>query len=254
MEPTVSYPNYAPPNSPWARVLPDLPAQREPQTPSEQTPPDQLVEASEFSGGAHEATDVGPTEVAAPPVAAPDDETDEANEANETDEADVLEAGAPVEELDAEPDPAPQAQEPETSAAEAQEPETAVTEAEASPVETPEAAAAPMEAPAVEPAEEAGPLRPGDVSEAPIALWDPAQAAALKERFALVLPLFVDDPAAAVTAAIAVVDEAVDDLAAALRGQHAALDPRAMTETPDTESMRIALRGYRSFLDRILAL
>jgi len=224
----VSYPNYAPPNSPWARVLPDLPAQREPQTPPEQTPPDQLVEASEFSGGAHEATDVESTEVAADPGDAP------------ADDAGVLEAAALVEDLDTGPDPTPEPEpEPEPTAVDA--PDAAAPPVEPPPVEPPVAEAPPpvaeappsVDAPPVEPVEEAGPLRPGDVSEAPIALWDAAQAAALKERFALVLPLFVD---------------------AALRGQHAALDPRATTDTPDTESMRIALRGYRSFLDRILAL
>ena len=32
------------------------------------------------------------------------------------------------------------------------------------------------------------------------------------------------------------------------------LDPLRETANPDTESMRMAMRGYREFLDRILAL
>jgi hypothetical protein len=33
-----------------------------------------------------------------------------------------------------------------------------------------------------------------------------------------------------------------------------AIDPRRATETPDTEALRIAMRGYRDSLERLLAL
>ncbi len=47
---------------------------------------------------------------------------------------------------------------------------------------------------------------------------------------------------------------AVHDLADSLLAEQAGLDPHKTNATPDTESMRIAMRRYREFLDRILAL
>ena len=65
---------------------------------------------------------------------------------------------------------------------------------------------------------------------------------------------FVDDPVAALTRAHDLITEAVDDLSEALLAERDQLDPLRTTSTPDTESMRMAMRGYREFLDRILAL
>jgi hypothetical protein len=102
----------------------------------------------------------------------------------------------------------------------------------------------------------AGPLRPGDVDETRIALWADAStdAEAFRVRIREAGNLFVDDPNFAVTAAASVVTDAVDALAAALRRQHAELDPRHRSDNPDTESLRVAVRRYREFLDRVLAL
>jgi hypothetical protein len=102
----------------------------------------------------------------------------------------------------------------------------------------------------------AGPLRPGDVPETRIAPWgDPsADAEAFRARIREAGNLFVDDPNFAVTAAAAVVTDAVNALAAALQRQHAELDPRRASDNPDTESLRVAVRRYREFLDRVLAL
>ena len=65
---------------------------------------------------------------------------------------------------------------------------------------------------------------------------------------------FVDDPHEAVTRAAAVVTDAVQALAGALAAQGADLDPRNVVEKPDTEALRVAIRRYREFLDRVLNL
>jgi hypothetical protein len=55
-----------------------------------------------------------------------------------------------------------------------------------------------------------------------------------------------------------VVTEAVNTLAStlaqALLDAHADLDPTEASAYPDTESLRVAIRGYREFLERVLAL
>ena len=65
---------------------------------------------------------------------------------------------------------------------------------------------------------------------------------------------FVDDPEAALTRAHDLVTEAVHELTESMLAERDELDPLRGTGTPDTESMRMAMRGYREFLDRILAL
>ena len=47
---------------------------------------------------------------------------------------------------------------------------------------------------------------------------------------------------------------AVHALADALIAEQVSLDPHESDMTPDTEAMRIAMRGYRDFLERVLAL
>ena len=65
---------------------------------------------------------------------------------------------------------------------------------------------------------------------------------------------FVDDPERALTRAHDLLTDAVNELTEALLAERDELDPLRGTATPDTESMRMAMRGYREFLDRILAL
>jgi len=59
---------------------------------------------------------------------------------------------------------------------------------------------------------------------------------------------------AALTRAHELLTEAVNELTEALLAERDELDPLDGKATPDTESMRMAMRGYREFLDRILAL
>ncbi|HEV7897234.1 MAG TPA: hypothetical protein VGP31_05260 [Planosporangium sp.] len=153
--------------------------------------------------------------------------------------------------------------------AEVAEPATAVAETPASVAEESaeesaeiapaDAAPAEIQAPAAtdEPAtadEPAARLRPGDITETRIMLWSDPDAEAFRSRIRQAGNLFVDDPNFAVTAAATVVSEAVSALAAALQRQHAELDPRRSCDIPDTESLRVAVRRYREFLERVLAL
>ena len=64
----------------------------------------------------------------------------------------------------------------------------------------------------------------------------------------------MDDPVAALTRAHDLLTDAVNELTESLLAERDELDPLRATSTPDTESMRMAMRGYREFLDRILAL
>ncbi|UQU63108.1 hypothetical protein COUCH_29395 [Couchioplanes caeruleus] len=99
-----------------------------------------------------------------------------------------------------------------------------------------------------------GPLRPGDVRQESIAFWDEAASAQFRAEWHEVKAQFVDDPVAALTRAHALLTEAVQELGEAMLAERDRLDPLGDDAVPDTESMRMAMRGYREFLDRILSL
>jgi hypothetical protein len=98
------------------------------------------------------------------------------------------------------------------------------------------------------------PLRPGDVHESPITFWDEAAVEQFRSEWHEVKAQFVDDPVAALTRAHDLLTEAVHELTESMLAERDELDPLRGTATPDTESMRMAMRGYREFLDRILTL
>jgi len=99
------------------------------------------------------------------------------------------------------------------------------------------------------------PLRPGDVAQTSIAIWQPDALAAIREQIREVQARFVDEPAEAVAQIRALVSDAVHTLADALLAEQlGSIDPHQRTDHPDTESLRVALRRYREFLDRVLAL
>ncbi len=100
----------------------------------------------------------------------------------------------------------------------------------------------------------AGPLRPGDVAETPIAVWDQRAAQEFRTQWHEVKARFVDEPEAALEEAQQLVGRAVQQLADTLLAEQVDLDPRRGGDAPDTEAMRVALRRYREFLDRVLAL
>jgi hypothetical protein len=97
-------------------------------------------------------------------------------------------------------------------------------------------------------------LRPGDVPAGHIAFWDDDATRHFRAAWHEVKAEFVDDPVAALTRAHDLLTDAVNELTEALLAERDELDPLRGTATPDTESMRMAMRGYREFLDRILAL
>ncbi|GIH04995.1 hypothetical protein Rhe02_30620 [Rhizocola hellebori] len=97
-------------------------------------------------------------------------------------------------------------------------------------------------------------LRPGDIDESVIAVWDPDVAERYRDAFRDIQAHFVDEPEAALGEAQDLVAEAVQALADALLAEQVSLDPHEQDANPDTEAMRIAMRGYRDFLERVLAL
>jgi hypothetical protein len=99
-----------------------------------------------------------------------------------------------------------------------------------------------------------GPLRPGDVAEGQIAFWDDDAVRHFRAAWHEVKAEFVDDPVTALTRAHDLLTDAVNELTEALLAERDELDPLRGSATPDTESMRMAMRGYREFLERILAL
>ncbi len=77
----------------------------------------------------------------------------------------------------------------------------------------------------------------------------------LQSRWNSIQISFVDDPRASVKKADELLSEAVEWVEQAFTAQRTALDEK-WTNQPDasTEDLRIALQGYRSFLNRLLAM
>lgn len=100
----------------------------------------------------------------------------------------------------------------------------------------------------------AGADRPGagGVPTDAATLFAPEAAQGFRDRWRDVQLRFVDDPRAAVGEAQALVDEAMEALATALREQKSRLGGWQESGEADTEQLRVAVRGYRDFLDRVL--
>jgi hypothetical protein len=89
----------------------------------------------------------------------------------------------------------------------------------------------------------------------PPAVAEPASGLAqLQERWLAIQSDFVDDPRRSVNAAAELVTEAIGLLVAEIRDREASLRGTWDTADADTEVLRTALREYRSFLDRLVAL
>jgi hypothetical protein len=88
-------------------------------------------------------------------------------------------------------------------------------------------------------------------------LLDPETAQRLRDRWRDVQLRFVDDPRAALGEARGLVGEAVDSLTTALTEQRSRLDTDGGAGTDgdagETERIRVAIRHYRDFLDRVVA-
>jgi hypothetical protein len=105
-----------------------------------------------------------------------------------------------------------------------------------------------------------GELLPGDVPEEPsLALFDGETTVRFRDRWQLLQLHFVDDPHAAAGLAAALVDDVVAALRDAVDRQRSTLadwqsGDGVDAHFGDTERLRVAVRRYRDFLDRLLGL
>jgi hypothetical protein len=105
-----------------------------------------------------------------------------------------------------------------------------------------------------------GQLVPGDVPDEPnVALFDAEMTDQFRDRWQRLQMDFVDDPQTAVGLAGALVDEVVTALREAVDRQRSALEEwhsghGVDAHAADTERLRVAVRRYRDFLDRLLSL
>ncbi|MEO3776952.1 hypothetical protein ABGB16_08875 [Micromonospora sp. B11E3] len=83
-------------------------------------------------------------------------------------------------------------------------------------------------------------------------LFEPAAAQGFRDRWRDVQLRFVDDPKAAAAEAQSLVEEAIQALADALAEQKNRLGDWQRAGADDTEQLRVAVRRYRDFLDRVL--
>jgi len=97
-------------------------------------------------------------------------------------------------------------------------------------------------------------LKPGEAGADSLAdLWDTGTLAGFRERWRDAQLSFVDDPHHAVEQARSVVVEAVDMVSSALTRQRDSLNDWQSGDG-DTERLRMAMRRYRQFFDRVLDL
>lgn len=75
-----------------------------------------------------------------------------------------------------------------------------------------------------------------------------------RARWKVVQGDFIDEPRTAVTDADAMVGEILDELADTFRRQRQSLEQDWADDKSTTEDLRIALRRYRTFFDRLLTL
>jgi hypothetical protein len=100
-----------------------------------------------------------------------------------------------------------------------------------------------------------GKLAPGQAANDPVAaLWGGDLVDRYRSKWRDLQLTFVDDPQRATHSAASLVDDAVSSLTATLQAQKQSLDGWQATRADDTEVMRVALRNYRDFLDRLLGL
>ena len=96
-------------------------------------------------------------------------------------------------------------------------------------------------------------LMPGDVAAEPVAgLIAVDTAERFRDRWRDVQLRFVDDPRGAAEEARTLAEEAADALVAALTATRTDLDAWEATEAADTEQLRVVVRRYRDFIDRLL--
>jgi hypothetical protein len=122
------------------------------------------------------------------------------------------------------------------------------------PADTADSTAAVAAVPVAVAAADAVPARaakPGSVPEKGLdSLFAYSDAQAFRDRWRDVQLRFVDSPKDATAEAAGLVDEAVDILTAGLKAQKDTL----LSDSDDTEKLRLELRGYRDILNKVLGL
>jgi hypothetical protein len=118
------------------------------------------------------------------------------------------------------------------------------------PAETPAAETPVAEAPVAETAPTGAPA--GEAPATPPALLGSLDAGDIRNRFLDIQAGFIDEPRQAVEEAGRFVDDLLRQVADALQGQRGQL--AGATEEASTEDLRLALRAYRQFVDRLLGL
>jgi hypothetical protein len=96
---------------------------------------------------------------------------------------------------------------------------------------------------------------PNAVSARPAGLFDDASASGFRERWVAIQAAFVDEPRASVEQADALVREVMDRLARSFAEERSQLESHwSGGGDASTEDLRVAIRKYRSFFDRLLSL
>ena len=87
-------------------------------------------------------------------------------------------------------------------------------------------------------------------------LFDPQLAEEMRARWTSIQSGFVDDPRRAVEQADELVAQALQDLARSFARHRSDIESEANAgqQEPSTENLRVALRRYRSFFERLLSL
>ncbi|WP_051712412.1 hypothetical protein [Spirillospora albida] len=122
------------------------------------------------------------------------------------------------------------------------------------PVAVPRQGAAPGQAGERPEAQGHGPAADSARRGLPERLLDPSDSERFRQRWREVQSGFVDDPAEAVRRADELAGEVTDALGRAVAAHRRALSEApapGRDERPDTERLRLALRGYRDLLDRV---
>jgi len=130
--------------------------------------------------------------------------------------------------------------------------ETVVTESgedREEPAEAQDDPEAEVPAPVAEPPAE---TPPAEVPATPDALLGSLDATDIRNRFLDIQAGFIDEPRQAVEEAGRFVDDLLRQVADALQGQRGQL--AGATDEASTEDLRLALRAYRQFVDRLLGL
>jgi hypothetical protein len=105
------------------------------------------------------------------------------------------------------------------------------------------------------PNEQASAGGPRPVDGAAMALFNTEEAGSFRSRWALIQASFVDEPRSAVEQGDALVAELMQRLAEVFSTERARLEGQWSTGSDvSTEDLRLALRRYRSFFDRLLSL